>query len=394
MAPSSSVFIAVPTVLQQILAQLQSSGSAITDFTTGSVARSLCEAFAVVVSGQSAVADQLALDSYLDTATGPALDALGVNWMVARNPAVQATGQVTITRQSTGGALTIPAGWGQLVTTPAIAGGQGVAVLTTADADFPAGVASVTVPAQAVLGGAAGNLAAGTFLTPLSPVNGVSSQNGIEVTSAFTNGVDAESDQAYAARIPLVVQGRVGGRVSSFQAAALSVPGVLSVGVLSPGMNRSDGSVVPAATAEIYYEGAVGLLSQVTSGVAAAATATQSVNTFAAVSLAAPRGQQRVVADVVVWVPPGVSTTTTQAAVAQALQTYVDGVPLGGTAYMSQAAQAVLAVPGVASVDLPFSAFSLYGRSGATDVSMVAADSYPALAAADTTVTVQELATL
>lgn len=394
MAPPSSVFIPVQTVLQQILSALQTSGSAITDFNTGSIARTICEAFGTVVSGQSAVGDQLQLDSYLDTATGAALDALGANWLVTRNPAVQATGVVTITRQATSGALTIPSGWGQLTTSPSVAGGQGVAVLTTEDADFADGQAAVAVTAQAVLGGAGGNLASGTYLTPLSPVTGISNQNGYEVTSTFTGGVDAESDTAYAARIPLTVQGRVGGRISSFQAAALGVPGVLSAGVLTPGMHRSDGTTVPGATVEVYYEGSAGLLSQVTSAVTAAATSTQDVSAFASVSLTAPRGQQRVVAAVTVWVLPGTDPVAAGAAVAAALQAYVDGVPLGGTVYLSQAAQAILAVQGVASVDLPFATVNLYGSSGAVDVAMVAADSYPALALGDVTVTVNTLASL
>lgn len=175
MPPTKSVFISIPTVLGQEIAQLQSSGSPITDFSEGSGIRDILEATAVVISGQSQVADQLQLDSYLDTATEEALDAQGGNWGVPRLAAVQATGQVKITRASSVGALVIPAGWGQLTVPPAAPGAEGVAVLTTADAEFADGQASATIAAQAVLGGKAGNIAMGTKLTPVSPITGVSS---------------------------------------------------------------------------------------------------------------------------------------------------------------------------------------------------------------------------
>lgn len=390
MPPPTSVFMPVDTALGLFIASLQANGSKITDFSTGSGTRSLAEAFATVVSLNSQTADQLQLDSYLDTATGDALDALGSNWQVPRNPAVQAAGTVSITRQSTSGTLVIPAGWGQLSTSPSVPGQLGVAVVTTEDANFADTVATVTVNAQAVIGGIAGNLTAGILLTPLSPITGISSQTGYEIAANFTNGVDQETDGAYRARIPIAVQGRALGKEVSFLAAALSVPGVLSANVLLPGDTRGDSTTVPVNTVEVYYQGSAGLLSGVRSAVDNAATATQDPSTFASVSLGAPRGQKRVIASFTVFCLAGTDTTALGIAVAAALQAYVDGVGVGNTAYLSEAIEAVHGVPAVVSVAVPPTTFCLSGGSGAADIA-IAGDSYPNLASGDTTIAVTVL---
>lgn len=391
MPPAQSVFIPVDTALGQWIASIQASGATITDFTTGSGARTLGEAISIVVSNSSAIADQLQQDSYLDTATGDALTELGTaNWGVARKPAVQATGEITITRQDPSGALLIPAGWSQLSTVPSVPGGTGVSIVTSEDAVFADTVGSASVTAQAVIGGLAGNLTAGIFLTPLAPVSGVSNQNGYEVTIAFTGGVDQESDDAYRARIPIDVQGRVLGKALSFQAAALGIPGVLSAGVLTAGSERGNGSFVPAGSVEVYYQGSASLLTAVQSAVDNAATANQNPEAFASVNLTSPRGQLRVVAALTAYVPAGIDPTATQTAILAALQAYVDGTGIGGTAYASVAAQTVLDVANVISVDLPFTTFNLFGDSGATNIT-TPGDSYLNLAAGDATITVNTL---
>lgn len=396
MALTTSVFQPISTILQQLIASLQASQSALTDFNIGSNLRDIFEAFAIVVSDQTAVADQLQIDSYLDTATGSALDAIAGNFLVARLPAVQASGQLTITRQDTTGALLLAAGWGQLATSPTGPGQSGVAVVTTQDANFSVGQAVAVVSAQAVLGGSAGNLAISTFLTPLAPVNTISNQNGYQVTTAFTNGVDVESDAAYRARVPITVQGRVKGQVLAFQAAALSVPGVLSAGVLPAGSIRGDGSSVSAGSVEVYYQGSVGLLSAVTSAVITAATANQNPAAFASISLGAPRGQKRLIANLGVYCHAGTDPTALAVAIVAAMQAYINGsssstpVGIGKTVYLSKVVDAILNVPGVISATLPLPTFCLFGSTGAGDIAC-AADSYANLAAADVTVTVTSI---
>jgi uncharacterized phage protein gp47/JayE len=388
--PLQSVYIPVPTAMGQMIANMQAQNSPLTDFTEGSGARTVCEAFAIVASGQSQVADELQKDSFLETATGEALDAQGSNWQVKRLPAVQATGTVSITRQSTSGALVIPAGWAQLTVPPATPGGEGVAVITLENAEFAEGEATVTVTAQAVIGGTAGNLSAGTVLTPLNPIGGVSSQEGFKVASNFTGGVNVETDAAYRKRIPIVVQGRVKGRKSSFEGAALSVPGVQSVGVLRAGTLRSNATEVPASHVEVVYQGSAGLLNAVTSACEEAATVNQNVTVQAGVSLGGPRGQQRIVFEATIFFAPGANGATLKAAAVKTAIEFVEAVGCGNTLYASELIEAIHQNPEVVSITIPLTKLCLFGESTAGNITMFP-DQYPHLAEADCVITATEL---
>lgn len=388
--PVQSVYMPVPTAIGQMIAQMQAENSPLTDFSEGSVTRTILEDVAIVVSGQSQVADQLQIDSFLETATEEALDAQGSNWQVERLPAVQATGAVSITRESTADPLIIPAGWGQLSVPPATPGTEGVAVLTLVDAEFAEGQATVTVAAQAVIGGTAGNLSGGTGLTPISPVGGVSSQEGFVVASSFTGGVNVETDEAYRRRIPLTVQGRVKGRLVSFEAAILGVPGVLSAGVLRAGALRGDSTEVPPGHVECYYQGVTGLLAAVTSACEEASTLNQNVSTFASISLSSPRGQQRVLLEGTIFYAPGVNPVTLEAEVSRVAREYVEKVGIGNTLYASGLIEALHGIPEVISIGLPLTKLALFGEAGATDIA-VAGDSYVNLAEVDCKLTMTEI---
>lgn len=392
MSNLKSTYVSTSEAINQQVATLQETGSPITDLAVGSVARSLLEANATVWSSQSQVADQLKLDSYLETAEGEALDVLAKgNWFVNRLPSVKATGKITITRQETSSALLLPAAWSQLTMPPAAPGAEGVAVLTTEDASFAEGTSTATVGAVAVAGGPEGNLGLGTKLTPTTAVLGVSSQEGFVVSSAFSGGVAEETDAAYRARVPLVVQGRQakGSRVA-FLAAAISVPGVLSAGVLGAGGLRGNETQVSGGHVEVYYQGAAGLLAQVGAAVEGAAVVNQEVASFASVSLEAPRGQKRVVLEGTLVCEPGINPETLAKEAAEAASKYVEGRGIGGTAYLSELVEAIHQLGTVVSVSLPLTKFALYGNTGATNLT-VAGDSYLDLAVVDCHFTVTEL---
>jgi uncharacterized phage protein gp47/JayE len=366
--PVQSVYLPVPTIMAQMIAQMQSENSPLTDFSEGSTTRSIQEAVAIVVSGQSQVADQLQLDSFLETATGEALDAQGGNWRVERLPAVQATGTVKIIRESSAGALVIPAAWAQLTLPPAAPGGEGVAVLTTANAEFAEGVTEVTVAAQAVIGGTAGNISNGSFLTPLSPVSGISSSTGFVVATTFTGGVNEETDEAYRKRIPLVVQGRVKGTNAAFEGGVLSVPGVESVGVLKAGTERSNSTAVEGGYVEVVYRGSAGLLGAVESAVESAASVNQKLITAAAISLSTPRGYQRVLFSATIYFAAGVNPVTLEATVKKLAVEYVNKAGMGSTLFMSGLIEAIHGIPEVVSIGLPLAKLAVSPGSGATDI--------------------------
>lgn len=388
--PVTSVYIPVPTAMGIMIANAQAEQSPLTDFSEGSATRTIFESVAIVVSSQSQIADQLQLDSFLETATEEALDAQGSNWQVPRLPAVQATGIVSITRQSSTGALVIPAGWGQLTVPPSTPGAEGVAVLTTQDANFAEGTTTVTVAAQAVLGGTSGNLTSGTILTPINAISGVDSSAGFKVSTTFTGGVNVETDEKYRARIPKVVQGRVKGRKVSFEAAALSVPGVLSAGVLRAGTIRSNSTEVQPGNVEIVYQGSLSLLSAVKAACEEAATLNQKVTVVAGISLTSPRGQQRVVFEATVFYAPGVNPTPLQAEVETLAEGFVEKVGVGNTLYVSELIEAIHALPEVVSMTIPFTKLALYGESGAGNLVM-GPDQYPNLASGDLVITMTEI---
>jgi uncharacterized phage protein gp47/JayE len=75
------------------------------------------------------------------------------------------------------------------------------------------------------------------------------------------------------------------------------------------------------------------------------------------------------------------------AAALAAVQGVVNSTPPGGTAHYSDSIQAIHNVPGVISVNVPFTDFRRYGESSGTAHDIVEApDTVPNLAAADFTV--------
>ncbi len=341
----------------------------------------MTEAFAAGLSEQSSVADQLREDSYLATARGDALDRKALDSGVPRKAAVAALGSIRMTRQSTGTAITIPAGWGQLQTVPT-PGQQPVAVRTTQDAVFSATDLFLVVPAVAVQGGVDGNIAAATKLLPTNPVSGFQTDGGFQVEVGFTNGVDKESDDELRRRVPIEVQGRVAGRAAAFKAAALRVAGVTSAAVLRAGDTRSNGTTVPIGSVEVYFKGAASLLPEVTAEANEAAVLNQTVTVARA-------SAERLIVNVTVFCQDGVDTTVLTAAVKEAARSVVNNTGIGETVYSSDVVGAISAVLDVVSVTVPFAdlrkATSAAGTFGNVTVG---ANHYADLADADMTVAV------
>lgn len=388
----TSLYKSVDTILAEMIASLQASGSKITDFTVGSAARDLLEAWALNASLTSLQADQLRKDMLLATATGQALDDKAADLLVARKDGLRAAGVITVSVASPAASpILIPGGWGQLSTVPT-PGVTPVAVVTLADATIATGTTSVTVPAQAVLVGTAGNLPTSTKLLPQSPIAGISTQDGFTVTTAFTSGVDVETDDAFRARIPIEVQGRATGTEAAYLAAALRVPGVTSAAILQNGALRFDGTSLVFNEVEVYYKGPSSVLSQVVSEVAAVTVVNADVTvgphsyTLGIVS-PAPAASVRLDAAATVSVLTGTDTILIAAAVKDALTAYVDSVPIGGKVYQSLAIEAIRAVPGVLTVNVPLTTLCIHSAGTVGDVT-IPAEKYPQLAAADQTITV------
>lgn len=368
--------------LLQMIARVQAAGSAISDFSAGSVTRTFYEGLAAGLSEQSLVVDQLEQDSYLATATAAALDRKAGDYQVTRLPAVAATGTIRLTRQAAGTALTLPAGFGELATIP-VPGQPSQTFLTTADAVFGTADTSIVVNGVAVTAGAAGNIAALTTLLPVNPVAGFQTNGGFRAETTFANGVDVETDVALRKRVPIAVQGRVKGRPEAFLAAALGVPGVLSAAVLKAGDTRSDGTIVPAGTLEVYYEGASTLLTPVTTAALGATVLGQSSVPVAQATA------ERTVVNVTVFAQTGVDTTALATAVRLAIKTVVNAAAIGQTVYSADVIKAVAGVPGVVSQTIPYADLRKFTAAPGTFGNVVPGSTrYPDLQDADVTVAV------
>lgn len=159
--------------------------------------------------------DWIARQAIYDTAEAEILERWASIWLdVPRKPAAAATGSATFT--GTTGAV-IPLG--TLLTRS-----DGAEVATTAEAAIAAGTATVAV--AAVVAGAAGNTAAGSTLTLVSPIAGVQSQATV-AADGLTGGADVEGDASLLERlIDRIQQPPHGGSAADYVKWAREVPGV------------------------------------------------------------------------------------------------------------------------------------------------------------------------
>ena len=170
--------------------------------------------------------------AFPQTAAGEYLDRHGAMRGVPRKEAAHAKGEITFSRYlPLSFDLVLPKG-----TLCASTGDDPVEYETTEEAVLISGELSVTVPARAVLGGTAGNIAAGYVNTLLSPLTGF---NYLSNRAAFTGGREQETDEKYRSRI-LSAYANIPNATNAayYRDIALACEGVGSAGVIP----RQDGS--------------------------------------------------------------------------------------------------------------------------------------------------------
>lgn len=189
-------------------------------------------------------ADYVYRQAFPQTATGEGLDRHGELRGVSRKAAAKASGSLTFRMLSAQTVdRTVPEGTVCLT-------GQLVQFVTTEEGTIPAGETTVTVAAEAVESGTAGNVLAGTIVRMQTLPAGVQ-----EVTNqeAFSGGRDQEEDEAYRTRILDVYRGVSNGvNEAFFKQLALSVDGVDRV-VVVPKINGigSVGIIVDSDTGTV-----------------------------------------------------------------------------------------------------------------------------------------------
>jgi uncharacterized phage protein gp47/JayE len=165
-----------------------------------------------------------------DTAEGEYLTRWASIFGLARKPAAQATGSVTLTGIS---GTVLPAG-------RTLTRADGTAYLTLASATIGGG-GSVAVAVRAVAGGVAGNAAAGVRLTLSVAVVGIEGSATV-AAPGLAAGAAEESDAELRARLLLRIrQPPQGGALRDYTAWALELPGVTRAWPV--GLRRGAGTV-------------------------------------------------------------------------------------------------------------------------------------------------------
>ena len=191
------------TLLRSSAAAVQAACAQLLDLSVGSVLRAVLEANASVALWLQWLILQVLALTRAATSNGADLDSWMADFSVTRLPAVAASGNVTFARFTPTDSALVAVGTTVLTAdgTQAFAvyanPGNGAWNGTLGGYVIAASVASVTVPVAAVVAGIGGNVQASTITLIASGIAGVDTvTNG----SAFTTGVDAETDAALRAR--------------------------------------------------------------------------------------------------------------------------------------------------------------------------------------------------
>ena len=191
------------TIVSDMVTAVQGRASSLVDFAIGSVLRAFTESVASVVVWLESLILVLLTTTRASTSSGSDLDSFVADFGLTRLPSQSSTGQVTFARFTSTMQAIIAVG--TLVQT-----GDGTQQFTViADATQAAyngtlnayviapGSGSANATVQAVNAGTSGNVGAGTISVIAQAVTYVDT---VTNALAFTNGANAESDQALRAR--------------------------------------------------------------------------------------------------------------------------------------------------------------------------------------------------
>ena len=198
------------TLMETMAAGVQGGATQLVDLSVGSVIRAMLEACAAVALWMQWLILQVLAMTRASTSTGPDLDSWMADFSLARLPGSVSSGTVTMTRYSPGVAATVLVGTTvrtndgtqtfQIVQqsgNPAWNGSSGYLLGPMAS--------SVTVPAQASAPGSIGNVQPGAIGLLTTAIPGIDT---VTNTTAFSGGLDAESDAALRGRFQLYINSR------------------------------------------------------------------------------------------------------------------------------------------------------------------------------------------
>ncbi|OUJ14208.1 baseplate J/gp47 family protein [Acetobacter sp. DsW_063] len=292
----------------------------------GSVEQVLAAAFSLEMTGVYRYARDYCLELMVTTATENGLLAShALQWKTPRIGAQAAVGNVLATTTAA-----VVFAVGQTMTVDGT-----VTWSVTAETSLASGVTG-SVPVQATTTGTAGNLAAGTTLTLVTPVTGVSSI--IVDSSGLAGGAAIEAAESWRARILAAIRNPPGGGTAADYKKWATDAGAGYVNVVGGWLGLGTVGVIVAMPGRVAPTDAQ--LAQIQAYID---DQSRKVVRSNATVVAATIVQRNVVASI------NPDTTTARAATSSAVSAYYAGTGLGDTLYQSQLSDAFSSVVGETS---------------------------------------------
>jgi uncharacterized phage protein gp47/JayE len=337
------------TLVQNMAAAVQAAASQALDLTVGSALRAVLEANASVALWMQWLILQVLQTTRAATSTGPDLDSWMADMTLVRLPAVASVGMVTFSRLTPTATAFLPVG--ALVRsadgsqTFAVTGDSTNSAWSAAAGGYSlaAGLAALTVPVAAQMAGSAGNMQSGAISLMVTAIPGI---DAVTNAAPLQNGLDAESDAAFRSRFQNFIQSRsratplaIGYAVNSIQ-QELSY--ALQENVDTAGNVRMGNFVVTIDDGSGYPSSSL---------LATAAAAIEAVRPVGSTFAVQPPTVVTANLSVLLTVPSGTMKPPVIAAVATALQAYIDAIPIGASLPLTKVAQVAYAAhPAVVNV--------------------------------------------
>lgn len=318
------------TLLQKAAAAVQAETPTPLNLNPGSVLLAFLEATKEEALWLQTLVIQLLAASRLSTASGADVDSFVADFGMTRLAAVAATGTVQFARTTTTQAATIPAGTviqtsdGTQSFTVIADTGQAAWNATANAYLIPVGTTAVNATVQAVNAGTQGNVLANTITVLQAPIQGVQT---VSNPSAFSNGVDAESDTALKVRFALFLAGLRQGTKASVGSAISNLQQGIQYTLVE---NQAyDGTAQNGYFYVVINPSTATLQSQVYSAIDAIRPLSVSFGVSAATTLTAT-------VSMTVTAASGYTHAQAASNVQAAIEAFIGTIPLGGTLYWSQ----------------------------------------------------------
>ena len=321
------------TLVQNMAASVQSSAATLIDLTTGSVLRAILEANASLALWLQWLIVEVLSQTRAATSNGSDLDSWVGDFGLIRLPAQAAATTLTFSRINAGLAATVPVG-AQVKTSDGL---QTFGV--TLDPTNPSytasssgyylapSVSSVTVPAQALAAGSAGNVQAGAISLLASAIPGVDSVTNVNTAAG---GMNAESDLALRSRFTNFIDSR---SRATPEAIAFTIQS-LQQGLSYQLFENTDpsGAIRYGFYTVVIDDGSGSPPASLLASVSAVLDTVRPVGTQFAV-----QPPNLLVANIALTLTPsGASQPPVQAAVMSAIEAYVSTLPIGASLPISR----------------------------------------------------------